>query len=139
MNWLYFISGIGAGVAVVVAYDFYLYYKNNKLVEDALDSEQQTIVNIIEAILFLDIEYDDITTFVIPTQYKGVVAVKVAFHEEDNDVIQFAMVKGKEVTLLTPNEWAFILGDEGVRSVPCLEDLDDLEDGYFEFDDGEDD
>ena len=134
MIWWQLAAGFGLGVLAVIGYEFYLNYKEDRDIDKELEQERNFIIDVIESILFLGVSYDDITTIVAPTETMGVVAVKIVFHQEDEDVIEYAIVKGKEVFLVNASQWAYILGDEGVRAIPCMEDLDDLDDGYYEID-----
>ena len=122
------------GALSFLGFGFYLNYRQEKAIQDEIKEEEQFIVRTLETMLLFGVEYEDITLFVIPTEIKGILALKVAFHEEDEDIIEYAIAQGKEITLINPSEWAYVLGDEGVRAVPCLEDLED----YFD-DDSEDD
>jgi len=139
MNWLQLSVGFGLGILAVIGYEIYLNYKEDRDIDEELEQERDFIMNIIETILFVGIQYDDITTIVVPTETMGVLAVKIVFHREEDDVIEYAIVKGKEVFLVNMNQWAYMLGDEGVRAVPCSEDLDDLDDGYYEIDEEDED
>jgi hypothetical protein len=135
MNWIQLVGAFVLGLLTFFGYGLYLHYRSNKEIEQELIEEEQFIIQILEVMLLFGIEYEDITLFVIPTEIKGVLALKVAFHEEDNDIIEYAMCKGKEISLISPSEWAFVLGGDGVKAVPCLEDLDDIE-GYFDAEEG---
>ena len=134
MIWWQLAAGFGLGVLAVIGYEVYLNYKEDRDIDKELEQERNFIIDVIESILFLGVSYDDITTIVAPTETMGVVAVKIVFHQDDEDVIEYAIVKGKEVFLVNASQWAYILGDEGVRAIPCMEDLDDLDDGYYEID-----
>jgi hypothetical protein len=139
MSWLQVGTGFGLGVIATIGYGFYIKYQENKEIDEELEQEEQFIINVIESILFLGVEYDDVTTIVAPTETMGVVAIKIVFHQENEDVIKYAVVKGKEVFLVNASQWAYILGEEGVRAIPCMEDLDGLDDGYYEIDDDSED
>jgi hypothetical protein len=141
------IGGFTLGVASVVAWGVYLNRRDLEIEldeiteyspeEENIDEESYRITRILESILFADMEYDGMTIFLSRTEVEGLQAVKLVLHdfnektEEEFDTIHYALVDGLEVSLVTFKQWASVLGADAVRSIPCMDDLDDIE-GFFD-------
>ena len=141
MKWLELAAAYGLGLMTTVGYGIYLSRRDEVLEDDFDDEEEEEpseeeddIIRIIEAIIFFGVEYEDITFFLIHTEIRGIMAIKIVFHEldeeteEEKDIIYYAIADGIEISLVNHSQWAFILGREGVKAVPCIEDLADIED-----------
>lgn len=122
---LQLLAGGIVGAGAILAIGWWAGHREDRMIEAFLQEEEDTLIKMFELML-LGFEDESVTGFIVTSPVeKGVLALKMIIHQEDQDVIVYARADGFDISLVSFQEWAAIATYEVVQAIPCVEDFDD--------------